>query len=201
MSDPLSRDGAALPIVDELRPERADAARNRRLLIDTAAAIVRDLGVAALSMEAVAHAAGVGVGTVYRRFGDRHGLAYALIDEQERDFQNGFLSGPPPLGPGAPPADRLRAYMHRYVDRLEDQGELMATAEPARYQAGAYRLQHLHVATLIRQIDPALDADYLAGALLEALSAKLFVHQHNDAGMTVERIKAGLDQLLHSIVR
>ena len=54
-------------------------------------------------MEDVAHAACVGTGTLYRRFGDRAGLALALLDEQEREFQNALITGPPPLGPGAPP--------------------------------------------------------------------------------------------------
>lgn len=190
-----------LRIADQPRPERADAARNRRLLLDVAARIVRDHGVAELSMEAVAEAAGVGIGTVYRRFGDRAGLAYALIDDDEVRFQGEFLSGPPPLGPGAPPGDRLRAYMHRYVDRLYSQGELMATAEGVRYEAGAYRLQHLHLVQLIGQINPDLDAEYLAGALLEVLSGKLYLHLSQEAGMSAERVKAGLDQLLRGIVR
>lgn len=192
---------APLRIADQPRPERADAARNRRLLLDVAARIVRDHGAAGLSMEAVAESAGVGIGTVYRRFGDRAGLAYALIDDDEVQFQSAFLSGPPPLGPGAPPDERLRAYVHRYVDRLYSQGELMATAEGIRFEVGAYRVQHLHLSQLIAQINADLDADYLAGALLEVLSGKLHLHHSQVAGMSAERVKAGLDQLLRGIVR
>lgn len=188
-----------LQIADQPRPERADAARNRRLLLDAAGRLLRDRGAAALSMEAVAEAAGVGVGTVYRRFGDLAGLAYALIDAQERVFQEEVLHGPPPVGPGAPPAERLHAFVHRYVDRLNDQGELLTTAETMRYRAGAYRLQHLHLTTLISEIDAGLDAEYLAGAILETLSGRLFVHQSTDQGFSAERIKAGLDQLLRGI--
>ncbi len=194
-----ARDVTSLRIVDEARPERADAARNRRLLLEAAARIAREQGVAALSMEAVAEAAHVGVGTVYRRFGDRAGMAYALIDENERNFQADVLHGPPPLGPGAPPAQRLHAFVHRYVDRLDDQGELLATAETMRYRAPAYQLQRFHLATLIGEINPALDATYLAGAVLEALSGKLFLHQNADEGMSADRIKAGFDQFLRGI--
>ncbi|AYY14485.1 TetR/AcrR family transcriptional regulator [Actinobacteria bacterium YIM 96077] len=182
------------------RPERADAARNRRILLDTASRIVRDEGVAALSMESVAAAAGVGIGTVYRRFGDRAGLAYALLDEQERDFQAAFISGPPPLGPDAEPAVRLRAYLDRYVDRLAEHAELLATAETHRYQSGAYNVQRRHLAMLINQIDPQLDGPYLADALLAALSGQLYLHQTTEAGMSVERIRAGIAQLLRGIV-
>ena len=61
-------------------------------------------------MEDVACKAGVGTGTLYRRFGDRAGLALALLDEQTREFQNELIAGPPPLGPGAPASERLRAF-------------------------------------------------------------------------------------------
>ena len=53
-------------------------------------------------MEAVACEAGVGKGTLFRRFGDRASLFHALIDDRERDFQEAFIRGPAPLGPGAP---------------------------------------------------------------------------------------------------
>ena len=56
----------------------------------------------AVSMDDVARAACVGTGTLYRRFGDRAGLALALLDEHTRAFQDALIAGPPPLGPGAP---------------------------------------------------------------------------------------------------
>ncbi len=76
-----------LPLVGQPPPERADAARNRRALLAAARRILDDSGVDALSMDQVAAAACVGVGTVYRRFGGHAGVAYALLDETERQFQ------------------------------------------------------------------------------------------------------------------
>lgn len=190
-----------LAVQDSPKPERADAARNRKILLEAASRILRDEGTSALSMESVAAAAGVGIGTVYRRFGDRSGLAYALVDETERKFQAAFISGPPPLGPGAPPGDRLRAYLHRHVDRLAEQAELLAMAENGanRFRAGAYSVQRRHVSMLINEINPELDHHYLADALIAPLTGRLFLHQTVDQGMSSERIKAGLDQLLHGI--
>jgi AcrR family transcriptional regulator len=108
-----------LPLVGQPPPERADAARNRRAVLAAAQRILVSAGVAGLSMDRVAAEACVGVGTVYRRFGDLSGLVYALLDDTEQQFQAGFLSGPPPLGPGAPPVTRIRAFLHGYVDRFE----------------------------------------------------------------------------------
>ena len=82
-------------------PERADAARNRRHLLATAREMLAEQGADRLTMDALAERAGLGKGTVFRRFGTRAGIFQALLDDDERDFQQQVLSGPPPLGPGA----------------------------------------------------------------------------------------------------
>jgi AcrR family transcriptional regulator len=92
------------------RAERADAARNRQHLLATARAMLASQGAAALTMDALAEQAGLGKGTVFRRFGTRAGIFQALLDDDERSFQAQVLSGPPPLGPGAGPVERLIAY-------------------------------------------------------------------------------------------
>src|SRR5256885_11829240 len=90
--------------------ERADAARNRRLLLAAAREMLAEDGADKLTMDGLAERAGLGKGTVFRRFGTRAGIFQALLDDAERAFQELVLSGPPPLGPGAPPLDRLVAY-------------------------------------------------------------------------------------------
>src|SRR5579864_7127830 len=90
--------------------ERADAARNRRLLLATAREIVAGQGADQLTMDGLAERAGLGKGTVFRRFGTRAGIFAALLDDDEQAFQQQVLAGPPPLGPGAAPLDRLIAY-------------------------------------------------------------------------------------------
>jgi hypothetical protein len=59
----------------------------------------------------VARDAGVAKGTIFHRFGDRAGLALALLDEHERALQEQILRGPPPLGPGAPARERLPTFL------------------------------------------------------------------------------------------
>lgn len=192
----------SLPLLDAGSSERADAARNRNRILTAAHGLVRERGTDALTMDAVATAAGVGVGTVYRRFGDLGKLAHALVDDGERVFQERFLSGPPPLGPGVPADERVRAFLHAYVDRLTDEAGLLAVAETvtptARYTSGAYAVHHAHLAALLRALLPEADAHYLADALLAPLAAGLVLH-HQQAGVTAERTKAGLDQLLRGI--
>src|SRR4051812_19422467 len=114
-----------LPLHDDTPRERADAKRNRQRILVAAGELVSRSGIEAVSMEDVARAACVGTGTLYRRFGDRAGLAYALLNEQAQDFQNALIRGAPPLGPGAPARERLIAFGAGYIDLLEHHSALM----------------------------------------------------------------------------
>ncbi|SEG98941.1 DNA-binding transcriptional regulator, AcrR family [Nonomuraea solani] len=195
------RERRALPVIGQSPPERADAARNRLKIIEVAARMVAERGADALSLDEVARVAGVGVGTVYRRFGDRGGLILALIDEREREFQAGFLSGPPPLGPGAPAEERIIAFLHALVDRtVAQQGLFLLLAKGGGF-GGPYRVHHIHLATLIARACPSADAAYLADALLAPVNARLIAFQREERGMTVEEIKSGLTTLVSAVAR
>jgi AcrR family transcriptional regulator len=161
------------------RRERADAARNRKRVLAAAADLFRRQGVANVSLDAVAAAAGVGKGTVFRRFGDKSGLAAALLDEAERDLQDRIITGPPPLGPGADPARRLHAFADAYLDYLLDHLDLVRMSETAaagaRYRIGAYGFWQRHLALLLaggREGTDAFDAEAVAHAVLAPLAAE-----------------------------
>ena len=116
---PQSASATSLELLRTPPPkERADAARNRAAVLQAAAGLFAEHGVAAVSMDQVAAAAGVGKGTIFRRFGDKSGLAVALLDARERELQEAILHGPPPLGPGADPPQRLAAFGDAYLDYL-----------------------------------------------------------------------------------
>lgn len=80
------------------RPLRADAERNRRRLIDAAGELFAQRGLA-VTLDDVAHHAGVGVGTVYRRFANRGALIEAVLDgaaEQIADLAEAALADDDP---------------------------------------------------------------------------------------------------------
>jgi AcrR family transcriptional regulator len=162
------------------RPERADAARNRQHLLATARAMLATQGASALTMDALAERAGLGKGTVFRRFGSRAGIFQALLDDDEREFQQQVLSGPPPLGPGAPPLDRLIAYGRARVEFLRRHQEIARNSldgsQPVPAGA-ASPLSREHIRVLLAQLDlgPA-DLDILALQLTAALDAPLLLY-------------------------
>src|ERR1700744_2826211 len=97
IEDPLTAaERPLLPIAGQ-PSERCDAIRNRRRIRAAAREIVAEHGAQGLSMNALAAAAGVGKGTIFRRFGDRDGLLHGLLDEDTIDPPNEFLSGRAPL--------------------------------------------------------------------------------------------------------
>ena len=155
--------------------ERADARRNRERILCAAARLIERVGIDCMSMDDVAAEAGVGKGTLYRRFGDRSSLLRALISEPEQAFQDELIRGPPPLGPGAPPAERLHAFGETLLRFLDGHASL----HPGRRAAG--RRQALRPSGLRLLPDPRLAAaapgagrdrhhQYLVDALLGPLA-------------------------------
>jgi AcrR family transcriptional regulator len=151
-------------------------------------------GVDAVSMDQVAAAAGVGKGTIFRRFGDKSGLAVALLDARERELQEAILHGPPPLGPGADPPQRLAAFVEAYLDYLLEHLDLVRMSETAapgaRYRIGAYRFWHRHAAILLAGTP---DPDYAAHALLAPLAAEHVAAILPELGE--KRLRAGIARL------
>src|SRR5947209_3658036 len=63
------------------RPLRKDAERNRQLILDAARELFAERGLG-VTLNDVAHYAGLGVGTVYRRFPDKALLIDALFEQR-----------------------------------------------------------------------------------------------------------------------
>ncbi len=160
--------------------ERADAARNRRLLLATAREIIAGQGADKLTMDGLAERAGLGKGTVFRRFGTRAGIFAALLDDDERDFQEQVLAGPPPLGPGAPPLDRLIAYGRARTDFLIRHREIARAALDGRQRvpAGSQTpMSREHIRFLLGEMNlGAADLDILATQLTAALDGPLLLY-------------------------
>ncbi|GAA4219837.1 TetR/AcrR family transcriptional regulator [Streptosporangium album] len=174
----------------EERRERADAARNRRAILRATEELLARHRPEQISMEQVAAAAGVGKGTVFHRFGSRMGLMVALMQERAYALEEAVASAPPPLGPGAPPEERLMAFLDAIVDVVGRNKGLLAalghaaTAAPRpewkeqgerRGEDGdhpVYRFWHSHTSALIVARRPDLDGELLAHILLGSLQSE-----------------------------
>ncbi|MDO8184178.1 helix-turn-helix domain-containing protein [Conexibacter sp. JD483] len=182
-----------LPLVE--RPaaatERADAAENRQRILAAAARLFEEHGAEHVSMQDVAKAACVGMGTMYRRFGDREGLTYALLSESHRIFQERMVRGPAPLGPGASPLERLHAFGTGYLEILDEHAEALAVAGGHPALGGPNAAYHMHLLLLLREGAPEIDVDYAAMSLLSVLDARLHLHMRRRLGWSLERVQQG----------
>jgi AcrR family transcriptional regulator len=191
-----------LPILGQDVRERSDAARNREALLVAAKELIDRCGVDAVTMDAVAARAGVGKGTVFRRFRSRAGLMAALLDQLEADWQGSVIGGPPPLGPGAPPRDRLMAFgRSRLEQNLRGAALIRAALDGAMTRNYAvYSFAATHLRYLLDELEVAGDIALLATDLMAPLEVVILQQQIDIEGMSVERIAAGWEDLADRII-
>jgi AcrR family transcriptional regulator len=193
-----------LPVLGAGQRPRSDAVRNRALILGTAERLFRERGVENVSMDAIACGAGVGKGTLFRRFGDRASLVRALLEERETGFQESFIRGEPPLGPGAPAVDRLVAFGEALLDFTARHGEFLLAAETGgpgvRFRSPVSAAYHAHAQMLVRTGAPGLDASHVADALLSVLSAELVMHQLRGRGIPLADLQAGWATIVRALL-
>ncbi len=184
-----SKEPTGLPVTDPAPFERGDAARNRALLLDAARRLVAEHGADAVTMDDIATAAGVGKGTLFRRFGSRSGLMLVLLDEDEKVEQQAFMFGPAPLGPGAPPLERLIAYGRERLHFVWRHRALLSDVshDPATRFNSPATLHRTHVRLLLASAGTSGDLDAQTDAMLSLLDADYVVHQLVDLGRGLDR--------------
>jgi AcrR family transcriptional regulator len=185
--------------------ERADAARNRRAILLATEELLGRHRPDQVTVEQVAAAAGVGKGTVFHRFGSRMGLMVALMQERALGLREAVEDGPPPLGPGAPPRERLLAFLSAVVDVVgRNKGLLAALGQAVAPRAHGedhpvYTYWHGHITALIAAERPDLDAPLLADLLLAGLQAEPILRLL-ERGETA-RLEHGLHTLAGALLR
>src|SRR3954447_17155322 len=186
-----------------IAPAPSIAAASRPCAIQmTVSMVLASRGPEGFTMDAVAARAEVGKGTVFRRFGDREGLAAALLDEPMQGFQARVLGGPPPLGPGAPAADRLEAFLAELIaiacgdlDVL-----LIALNAPGHRRSVPFAFLRLHVEVLLREIGVQPSPELAARLLLGAVSPEVIADARL-LGADAAEITSAVLKLLRGLTR
>jgi AcrR family transcriptional regulator len=111
---------------------RADARRNRELLLAAALAAFAERGADDTSLEEIAHRAGVGIGTLYRHFPGRTALLEAVYTDQVAALCQRARE----LAASEPPGAALAAWMREMVEFSATKQNL-TSALAADYDAGA----------------------------------------------------------------
>jgi AcrR family transcriptional regulator len=160
-------------------------------LFATAAAPAR------LSMDDVAAAAGVGKGTLFRAFGSRAGLIQALWELRTEPLRRAIESGPPPLGPGTDPRQRIAAILDAIlVVKLDNRHLTLALEErsggTSLYEQPQYQSVHRLLRDLLRDAGRGKESELLAHLLLAAVRADLLDHLIGGRGSSRRQLRAGV---------
>jgi len=165
--------------------ERSDVVRNRQAILDAATRLYQEGGEpSGITMDDIAYAAGVGKGTVFRRFGDQAGLLRAVFDTQIKALTEAIQSGPPPLGPSAPARQRITALLIAIIDFKIDNRRLARALEDVEQRPGTgrffetpnYLWAHALLSDLLTEIVGAEASGFCAHALLSLTRADLIEH-------------------------
>ncbi|NJQ00078.1 TetR/AcrR family transcriptional regulator [Streptomyces zingiberis] len=179
------------------RKPRADATRNREAVLAAADRLFATCeNPAEVTMADIAAAAGVGKGTLFRGFGDRNSLLRALHTARLEPLRQAVAEGPPPLGPGTPPAERALALLDALLCFKLDHRHLSQALEGAGadspYGTPQYDWAHALLRETLERLPGFHGADFTAHALLAAVRADLVAHLADRENIPRDRLRADL---------
>ncbi|WP_308013889.1 TetR/AcrR family transcriptional regulator [Streptantibioticus parmotrematis] len=158
-----------------------------------------------VTMDAIAAAAGVGKGTLFRAFGSRRELLDALWSDRLGGVREAVEAERGPLGASAPPRERAVAFLDAMLTFKMDNRHLIRAREHSIAgvrQSENYRWTHGLVERLITDADPgatARDAAYTAHALLAALDIDL-IEELLASGRTREQIRRAQGEFVRAVI-
>lgn len=187
--------------------ERRDAAESRRRILDAARVLFAERGVEPVSMHEVGREAGVGQGTLYRRYEHKGALCGALLHESAGRFSEEVRVRLE--NEDEPALERLMYFLDRLAGFNEENAPLLGAIRDAagggrrreRYRNPFYRwLRETVMVLLERAVErkeiPALDIQYATDAVLAPLNIDLYLFQRRELEMDPGRITASMRRLL-----
>jgi AcrR family transcriptional regulator len=178
--------------------ERSDVVRNRAAILAAAGSLFDEATDATtVTMDDVAVAAGVGKGTVFRRFGDQAGLLRAVFDARIAALVEAIEAGPAPLGPSTDPRERIPAALLATVEFKVENRQLTRLLErveqrPAGgnfFETPSYRWAHALLSRGLAEITDPVDAQFAAHALLALTRMDFIEHFLFAEGRTTDELQ------------
>ncbi|GAC1408392.1 MAG: TetR/AcrR family transcriptional regulator [Ktedonobacteraceae bacterium] len=191
-----------------VRHERRDAMEHRQRILHVAQNLFAEHGVHAVSMHQIAKAAGIGQGTLYRRYAHKGDLCMDLLQEQHErllvDITTLFTTKAT-----APALERLDGVLSLSITLLEEQGALLGSVALTEMQETmcdeSAKAQHipfylwlhgLFAGLLTEAVERkelvALDTSFTADAILATLNPMFYRMQRQERGLSPEHILQGL---------
>lgn len=189
--------------LSQARPTRADAVKNRALLLNTARSLFSLHGVETVTMSQVAEAAGVGKGTLYRHFPGKPQLCHALLDDDQRALQREVLARLGRVRSSAEARAALGWFVGAIMTFCARNHAILAGEESAFGEETLYHPAHLWwrqtLRALLVQAGTTLDPDYAADTLYILLDPRTLRFQ-NTRGLSDAARRAQLDRLIDLLI-
>ncbi|WP_280420264.1 TetR/AcrR family transcriptional regulator [Nocardia carnea] len=150
---------------------RADAERNRAAILTVAGRLICDDKRDNVSMDEIAAAAGVGKGTLFRRFTDREGLIRAVFDDRTQRAWNAAREQA--ADTTVPVGERILAYVAAVFDLTAIELQPLTRAMPDGCNSETWAPWRTQLTELIAQLDPDADAEFLTLALFSSMRPDL----------------------------
>lgn len=193
----------SLNVIDNSR-SRADAIKNRALLLATAKRLFAQQKVADVTMSAVADAAGVGKGTLYRHFENKFELSMALLDEDQRDLQDRTLHRIRDDHGGN--VETLKWFIAEVLLFTERNSELLCVSAGESGPIGslahpAHWWWRVTLRGLVAQVNSACNADYIADAIFVLLDVHNVYYLRQERGYSLEQVTTNMQSMVENMLR
>lgn len=188
-----------------LRSERRDAAEHRERILSCARHLFTEQDVESISMHQIAQAAGVGQGTLYRRYANKGALCLDVLEESITGLSEDIERFLAVDAAAAPPTDRLDGVIMRLMEFVERNTPFLSVVHEAycgtkratEFSTPFYRWVQGTVESLLADC-PAMSEQpphvvtCTSYALLAAINPDLYRYQRDHRGMSQSQIIAGL---------
>lgn len=202
--------GPTASSISDYQSETQAVRRGRRPLSPVAMLAAADRLFAAsdvpgnVTMDAIAAAAGVGKGTLFRAFGSRDGLLDALWASKIAALREEVERGAPPFEAATTPEERLVAFLDAVLTFKLDNRHLIRAREVGAglLQSPHYRWMHKIAQTLIEDATSPTTADdslYVAHALLASLHIDL-IDELLASGLSLQAIRRAQAMRVRAVV-
>jgi len=188
------------------RASRADAVKNRKVLLDTARHLFITIGVETVTMTQLAQEAGVGKGTLYRHFNNKNEICEALLDQEMRELQSGTLAKSRADGD---PYENLRWFLSATITFVYDNSDMLfaglETYALGFLESPAHLWWRPTIRGFLQQMKDTMgcslpdDLDFLTDALYVMLGVGAIRFQQN-RGYTLDNIINGLHATLERLI-
>ncbi|WP_165822348.1 TetR/AcrR family transcriptional regulator [Paenibacillus montanisoli] len=185
------------------RSERKDAARHRELILDTASQLFHEHGVESVSMHQIAKSAGIGQGTLYRRYSSKAELCMELLNDSFKRFAE-RTSAELERSAGAAASERLELFLRRWIDYIteemqwfnaikpdvwcNDERVNMFASPPFLYVTGTIRTL-LDEAVQRGETKQPVHTEFAAFNIATSMSPIAFLYFTEDRGLSPEQMK------------